>query len=93
MGLCRPYTAGHWYSFLDGGTLERSPEVTMNRITVTIPDDRLSKLQEIAARFQITPEDLIRVSIDELLARPEENFRQAAEYVLNKNSELYRRLA
>jgi len=65
----------------------------MNRITVTIPDDRLSKLQEIAARFQITPEDLIRVSIDELLARPEENFRQAAEYVLNKNSELYRRLA
>ena len=65
----------------------------MNRITVTIPDDRLSKLQEIAARFQITPEDLVRVSIDELLARPEENFRQAAEYVLNKNSELYRRLA
>lgn len=65
----------------------------MNRITVTIPDDRLSKLQEIAARFQITPEDLVRVSIDELLARPEEDFRQAAEYVLNKNSELYRRLA
>lgn len=65
----------------------------MNRITVAIPDDRLSKLQEIAARFQITPEDLIRVSIDELLARPEEDFRQAAEYVLNKNSELYRRLA
>ena len=50
--------AGHWYSFLYGGTLERSSEVTMNRITVTIPDDRLSKLQEIAARFQITPEDL-----------------------------------
>ena len=85
--------AGHWYSFLYGGTLERSSEVTMNRITVTIPDDRLSKLQEIAARFQITPEDLVRVSIDELLARPEENFRQAAEYVLNKNSELYHRLA
>ena len=85
--------AGHWYSFLYGGTLERSSEVTMNRITVTIPDDRLSKLQEIAARFQITPEDLVRVSIDELLARPEEDFRQAAEYVLNKNSELYRRLA
>ncbi|MBI2986086.1 MAG: DNA-binding protein [Deltaproteobacteria bacterium] len=65
----------------------------MNKLTVTIPDDRLSKLQEIAARFRITPEDLVRVSIDELLARPEEDFRQAAEYVLNKNSELYRRLA
>jgi hypothetical protein len=65
----------------------------MNTITVTIPDDRLSKLEEIAARFKISPEDLVRVTIDELLARPEEAFQQAAEYVLDKNSELYRRLA
>ena len=65
----------------------------MNTITVTIPDDRLSKLKEIAARFQITPEDLVRVSIEELLTRPEEAFQRAAHYVLDKNSDLYRRLA
>jgi len=65
----------------------------MNTITVTIPHDRLSKLKEIAARFKITPEDLVRVSIEELLTRPEEAFQQAAQYVLDKNSDLYRRLA
>ena len=65
----------------------------MSMITVTVSDDRLSKLQEIARRYNITPEDLVRVTIDELIARPEEAFQQAANYVLNKNSELYSRLA
>ena len=65
----------------------------MDTIIVPISDDRLTKLKEIAARFNIAPEDLVRVSIDELLARPEEAFQQAAQYVLDKNSELYRRLA
>jgi predicted transcriptional regulator len=65
----------------------------MNTITVPISEDRLSKLQEIAARLKITPEDLVRVSIEELLSQPEEAFQQAAQRVLDKNSELYRRLA
>jgi len=65
----------------------------MSTITVTVSDDRLSKLKEIAKRYNISPEDLVRVTIDELIARPEEAFQQAADYVLNKNSELYRRLA
>ncbi|HEX9454109.1 MAG TPA: DNA-binding protein [Candidatus Binatia bacterium] len=65
----------------------------MSSITVTVSDDRLARLKEIADRFSISPEDLVRVSIDELLARPDDSFEKAAEYVLNKNSELYRRLA
>ncbi len=65
----------------------------MSSITVRVSDDRLAKLKEIAGRFSISPEDLVRVSIDELLARPDDTFEKAAEYVLNKNSELYRRLA
>ena len=65
----------------------------MSSITVTVSDDRMAKLKELAGRFSISPEDLVRVSIDELLARPDEAFEKAAEYVLNKNSELYRRLA
>ena len=63
------------------------------RITITLPEDRLAKLREIAARLNVTPEDLARVSIEELLTRPDETFKEAAEYVLQKNSELYRRLA
>ncbi len=65
----------------------------MTSITITLPEDRLAKLREIAARLNVTPEDLARVSIEELLTRPDEAFKQAAEYVLQKNSDLYRRLA
>lgn len=68
-------------------------EVAMTTITIALPDERLSQLQEIANKFGVTPEDLVRVSIEELLSRPEDAFKQAASYVLKKNAELYRRLA
>jgi antitoxin FitA len=65
----------------------------MTTITIQLPDEYLHKLQEAAARFQVTPEELARLGIEELLSRPDEVFRQAAQYMLQKNSELYRRLA
>ena len=40
----------------------------------------------------LTPEEFLQRRVEELLKQPEE-FREAAAYVLNKNSELYRRLA
>ncbi|OGG55603.1 MAG: DNA-binding protein [Candidatus Handelsmanbacteria bacterium RIFCSPLOWO2_12_FULL_64_10] len=65
----------------------------MTTITLTLPEDRLLKLKEMAGRLGITPEDLVRVSVEELLGRPEEDFRKATDYVLKKNADLYRRLA
>lgn len=65
----------------------------MTTITITLPDDRLQQLKEIANRFRVAPEELVRASIEELLARPEEDFQRALDYVLRKNAELYRRLA
>ena len=65
----------------------------MTSITITLSEDQLVKLREIAARLNITVEDLARVGIEELLSRPDEAFEHAAEYVLQKNSDLYRRLA
>ena len=65
----------------------------MSTLIITLSEDRLAKLEEIAQRFNIKPEDLARVSIEELLTRPEESFHQAAEYILQKNADLYRRLA
>ncbi len=65
----------------------------MSTITITLSDDHLAKLREIATRYNVKPEDLARVSIEELLTRPEESFQQAADYILHKNAELYRRLA
>ncbi len=65
----------------------------MTTITISISDEGLRKLREKASYYQVAPEDLVRVSLEDLLDRPTEGFRQAVEYVLNKNSELYRRLA
>jgi predicted transglutaminase-like cysteine proteinase len=65
----------------------------MSTLTITLPEDRLSRLQEIASRFNVKAEDLARVGIEELLRQPDETFKQAAEYILSKNAELYRRLA
>ena len=38
-------------------------------------------------------EELVRASVEELLASPEETFLEAVDYVLKKNQELYKRLA
>ena len=65
----------------------------MTTFTITLPDDRLKKLEEIARRFRVAPEELVRVSLEELLARPPDDFQQVLERVLTKNADLYKRLA
>jgi len=65
----------------------------MSTITVALPEEHLTKLNEMARQLGVVPEELVRVSIEELLTRPEPDFEQAVDYVLTKNAELYRRLA
>ena len=65
----------------------------MSTLTIALTEERLQKLEEIARRFQIAPEELVRVSIEELLSLPDDNFRKALDLVLKKNAELYQRLA
>ena len=65
----------------------------MSSITINLADEQLARLQEIAERFGLSAEQLARISIEELLARPDDKFERAADYVLKKNEELYRRLA
>jgi hypothetical protein len=65
----------------------------MSSITIDLPNHQLARLREIAARLGVSPEELARAGIEELLAQPEEKFERAADYVLKKNAELYRRLA
>ncbi len=65
----------------------------MTNLTIPMSDDRLAKLQELASRLGVSPEELVRVSIDDLLTRPAEAFEQAVKRVLTKNEDLYRRLA
>ena len=64
----------------------------MGNITISLPEERMTKLKEIASGLGTTPEELVRASVEDLLGRPEE-FEKAVDYVLKKNEELYRRLA
>lgn len=65
----------------------------MTTLTISISEERLQKLKAVAARYKIEPEELIQISIDELINQPEKAVLDAIEYVLHKNTELYRRLA
>lgn len=65
----------------------------MTMITIPLSDERLAQLRTWAEQTGLTPEEFLRRRVEQLLDRPDEQFRQAAAYVLQKNSELYRRLA
>jgi len=65
----------------------------MTTLTISLPAEQLEKLEQLAERYQVAPEELVRFSIEELLTRPQEDFDEALNHVLAKNAELYRRLA
>ncbi len=51
------------------------------------------RLRLEAQRLGLTPEDLARAVLADRLASPDADFNAAAERVLKKNEDLYRRLA
>lgn len=65
----------------------------MASINIDLPDNQFQKLQELAKVHGLPAEALLRASIEDWLSSPKGDFSQAAEYVLKKNAELYRRLA
>ena len=64
----------------------------MRTVKLDLPDDTAARVEEAARHQGISPEDLIRASVEEKLTRDDE-FAAAAERVLGKNAELYDRLA
>lgn len=65
----------------------------MTTITIPLSDDRQSRLRDLAAQAGIPPEEFLRMRVDRWLEAPDEAFEKAADHVLQKNAELYRRLA
>ena len=64
----------------------------MSTITITLPDERLNRLEHRAADLGVTVEELVQPSVDELLAKTDEAFEQAVNRVLDMNKDLYERL-
>ena len=65
----------------------------MEVFTITLPQDQTERLRELAREAGVSPEQLLRASVEEWLDRPGRDFAAAAAYVLEKNRDLYRRLA
>ncbi|MUL39355.1 DNA-binding protein [Gloeocapsopsis dulcis] len=65
----------------------------MASITIDLPDSQFQKLQDLARVHGIPAEALLRASIEDWLSSSKGDFTQVTDYVLNKNAELYRRLA
>src|SRR5689334_20227276 len=68
------------------------PEASMSSITISLSDERLRQIQELARRVNVTPEELVRAGVEDWLRQPRDDFERAAALVLEKNAELYRRL-
>jgi len=63
------------------------------KLSIDLSPTQAERLRLEAERLGLTPEDLARAVIADLLANPGEDFNAAAERVLKKNEDLYRRLA
>lgn len=65
----------------------------MSTITIHLSESSLTKLKEQAQMIGISPEELARIGLEELLAQSPMTFTEATRYVLEKNKILYKRLA
>lgn len=65
----------------------------MTTLRLDIPDEKAQALEDAARRMGVSVEELLQVTIDEALERFDADFERAARLVLDKNAELYRRLA
>jgi hypothetical protein len=63
------------------------------RVAIELTEPLAERLREEAARLGVAPEELARAAVNDLLSTQRDDFRAAAEYVLRKNEDLYRRLA
>jgi hypothetical protein len=63
------------------------------KLSIDLSPAQADRLRLEAERLGLTPEDLAKAAIADLLATTAEDFKAAADRVLQKNAGLYRRLA
>lgn len=62
-------------------------------IVLELDEVQSQRLREVALALKVDAKELARAAINDLVSRPAEDFDRAAQYVLEKNREPYRRLA
>jgi hypothetical protein len=63
------------------------------KLAFELPAPQADKLLAEADRLGLSPEDLARAALSDLLATPDAEFQAVAERIIAKNRDLYRRLA
>lgn len=64
----------------------------MKTLEIHVPDEVASQIERAAEERGVSLDDLVRLSVEEKLAR-DKQFEVAARQVLAKNAELYERLS
>jgi predicted transcriptional regulator len=62
-------------------------------LSIQLPDDAERRLREAANRLNVPVSELAAAAVRDFVTGPSEEFEQVAQRVLEKNRELYRRLA
>ena len=65
----------------------------MNSIHVSLTDDQKGRLERLAGNAGMTPEEFLSQQVGQILSSESSDFEQVSKRVLEKNAELYRRLA
>ncbi len=63
------------------------------KLAIELPPAQADKLRAEATRLGLSPEDLARAAVSDLLSTPDADFQDVARHVLAKNQDLYKRLA
>lgn len=65
----------------------------MTTLTIELSDEQLATLRKLAGVAQLPPEKVVQQTVAQWLELQGGEFSAAADYVLKKNAELYKRLA
>jgi len=63
------------------------------RLAIELAPAQADKLRAEAQRLGLSPEDLARAALSDLLSTPDPDFQAVARRVVSKNQDLYKRLA
>jgi len=74
-------------------TLAPDTDRAMKTLTLQLSDDTAQRLEVLAEKLGVSPEEIVQAGLAEQLSRLDNEYEQAADRVLQKNAELYRRLS
>jgi hypothetical protein len=65
----------------------------MKSIIVELEDNKALLLKEKAQKYGLLPDQFVLASIEDILAQPDKEFEAIVKRIIEKNSELYKKLA